>query len=81
MNWVDVTYLQILWPDGIFLTKHPRRQKPPLSASPSQSPSHGRPPTPLSSPKMENVEMMDDTQQKEAERRAKFVYDLMIGMV
>ncbi|XP_071903227.1 uncharacterized protein [Coffea arabica] len=69
---------QILWPDGIFLTKHPRRQKPPLSASPSQSPSHGRPPTPLSSPKMENVEMMDDTQQKEAERRAKFVYDLMI---
>lgn len=69
---------QILWPDGIFLTKRPRHQKPPLSASPSQSSSHGNRPNPLSSPKMENVEMVDDTQQKEAERRAKLVYDLMI---
>ncbi|KAL3511790.1 hypothetical protein ACH5RR_024507 [Cinchona calisaya] len=70
---------QILWPDGIFLTKHPKRRKPTLSASPSQNSSHGQPPTPLSSPKIENVQMVDDTQQREAERRAKLVYDLMIN--
>ncbi|CAF1925819.1 unnamed protein product [Brassica oleracea var. botrytis] len=43
---------QILWPDGIFITKHPKRQQ--------QSSS------------------FDEEQQQEAERRAKFVRELMI---
>jgi sorting nexin-13 len=60
---------QILWPDGIFLTKHPNRRPP---SSPSQSSPNGHQPTPISSPRM------DDEQQQEADRRAKFVYELMI---
>ncbi|CAI9114127.1 OLC1v1014780C1 [Oldenlandia corymbosa var. corymbosa] len=70
---------QILWPDGIFITKHPRRQKANLSVSPSQNSSHSQTPSPLSSPKIENVQMTDDSQEREALRRAKLVYDLMIG--
>ncbi|KAL2454047.1 Phox-associated domain [Abeliophyllum distichum] len=65
---------QILWPDGIFITKHPKRQRPALSASPS----HGSPqdrPTPLSSPEIDELEKI---KQKEAELRAKFVYELML---
>ncbi|KAL2928516.1 Sorting nexin-13 [Bienertia sinuspersici] len=69
---------QILWPDGIFITKHPNRQKPPASGSPAQSPSHNQLPDQLSSPKAENVEKVTDLQQKEADRRAKFIYELMI---
>ncbi|KAL5575140.1 hypothetical protein UlMin_016839 [Ulmus minor] len=56
---------QILWPDGIFLTKHPKRRPPP-SANPSQGSPNA------SSPRM------DDEQQREANRRAKLVYELMI---
>ncbi|XP_027344549.1 uncharacterized protein LOC113857058 isoform X2 [Abrus precatorius] len=65
---------QILWPDGIFLTKHPNRRPPPPKspASSSQNSPHGHQPTQVSST------MVDDEQQKEAERRAKFVYELMI---
>lgn len=47
-----MTY-QILWPDGIFMTKHPKRQQQSSSS--------------------------DEEQQQEAERRAKFVHELMIG--
>ncbi|XP_073226080.1 uncharacterized protein [Cicer arietinum] len=61
---------QILWPDGIFLTKHPNRRPPPTS--PSQNSPTGHQPTQVSSPRM------DDEQQQEADRRAKFVYELMI---
>ncbi|CAL0325994.1 unnamed protein product [Lupinus luteus] len=61
---------QILWPDGIFLTKHPNRQPPPPS-SPSQSSPQSHQST-VSSPRV------DDVQQREADRRAKFVYELMI---
>ncbi|CAF2083277.1 BnaA06g09920D [Brassica napus] len=43
---------QILWPDGIFITKHPKRQQQSSSS--------------------------DEEQQQEAERRAKFVRELMI---
>ncbi|KAA8540412.1 hypothetical protein F0562_024669 [Nyssa sinensis] len=69
---------QILWPDGIFIAKHPKRQRRNPSGSPSQSSPHGRPPTPLSSPKKEDTPKLDEQQQKEAVRRAKFVYELMI---
>ncbi|CAN4086847.1 unnamed protein product [Withania somnifera] len=84
---------EILWPDGIFITKHPRRQRPTPSASPSvssphnqtrtpsASPSvsspHNQPPTP-SSPMVEDIQKLDEMQQKEAERRANLVYELMI---
>lgn len=62
---------QILWPDGIFLTKHPKRRPPP-SANASQSSPNGQQRAEVSSPRM------DDEQQQEANRRAKFVYELMI---
>ncbi|CAI9753803.1 unnamed protein product [Fraxinus pennsylvanica] len=65
---------QILWPDGIFITKHPKRQRP----APSASPAHGSPQdqrTPFSSPEIDELQKM---QQKEAELRAKFVYELML---
>ncbi|KAF7814262.1 Sorting nexin-16 [Senna tora] len=60
---------QILWPDGIFITKHPKRRPPP--PSPSQNLPPGQEP-PVASPKM------DDEQKMEADRRAKFVYELII---
>ncbi|KAK7349184.1 hypothetical protein VNO77_06348 [Canavalia gladiata] len=64
---------QILWPDGIFITKHPnRRPPPPPPSNPSQNSSHGHQPTQVSSP------MVNEEQQREADRRAKFVYELMI---
>ena len=44
---------QILWPDGIFMTKHPKRKQQSSTS--------------------------DEEQQQEAERRAKFVHELMIG--
>ncbi|CAH8353823.1 unnamed protein product [Eruca vesicaria subsp. sativa] len=43
---------QILWPDGIFMTKHPKRQQ--------------------------QSSISDEEQRQEAERRAKFVRELMI---
>ncbi|XP_073292079.1 uncharacterized protein [Primulina huaijiensis] len=66
----------LLWPDGIFITKHPRRQRPQLASSVQNSPSdkHSTP----CSPQPENVQNMEEIQQKEAERRAKLVYEVMI---
>ncbi|XP_047152386.1 uncharacterized protein LOC124824065 [Vigna umbellata] len=63
---------QILWPDGIFITKHPNRRPPPPPRSPSQSSPRGNQTTQVSSP------MLEDEQTREADRRAKFVYELMI---
>lgn len=68
---------QILWPDGIFITKHPSRQRPPASSSPSQNPSHSQLPDELSSAK-EKFEKFVELQEREADRRAKFVYEQMI---
>ncbi|KAM2993976.1 hypothetical protein FF2_046004 [Malus domestica] len=62
---------QILWPDGIFITKHPNR-KPPQPTNLSQNSPQGQKPTEISSPRL------DEHQQQEADRRAKFVYELMI---
>ncbi|WMV57625.1 hypothetical protein MTR67_051010, partial [Solanum verrucosum] len=67
---------QILWPDGIFITKHPARQRPAPSSSPNSPP--GMPSTPLSSPRLEDSQKLDEMQKQEAEQRAKFVYELMI---
>ncbi|XP_057733685.1 uncharacterized protein LOC130948830 [Arachis stenosperma] len=62
---------QILWPDGIFLTKHPNRRPPPSPAKTSESSPPGQKPAEVSP-------RITDEQQKEADRRAKFVYELMI---
>lgn len=62
---------QILWPDGIFLTKHPNRRPPPTPTSLSQNSPNSHQPTPVSSPRI-------DDEKQEADRRAKFVYELMI---
>ncbi|KAK9677114.1 hypothetical protein RND81_11G122300 [Saponaria officinalis] len=69
---------QILWPDGIFITKHPKRQKPPASVTPSQSSSHNQFPDRTSSPKEDDLLKMAEEQEKEAMQRAKFVYEVMI---
>ncbi|KAL9463438.1 hypothetical protein AB3S75_001280 [Citrus x aurantiifolia] len=62
---------QILWPDGIFLTKHPKRRQVPPS-SPSQGSPQVRQPAEISSPGL------SEEQKQEADRRAKFVFELMI---
>ncbi|KAI3835255.1 hypothetical protein MKW98_020371 [Papaver atlanticum] len=77
---------QILWPDGIFLTKHPKRQRPPQAVSQPQSPQSAGQSPKMSSPRPgaeqklpENNNLLtDEQQQEEAVRRAKFVYELMI---
>ncbi|KAL0415232.1 UNVERIFIED_CONTAM: hypothetical protein Slati_3355100 [Sesamum latifolium] len=61
---------QILWPDGIFITKHPRRQRP-SPDSPSENSPGNQPSAPYSSPKIEDALNLEEMQQKEAERRAK----------
>ncbi|XP_057968110.1 uncharacterized protein LOC131157761 isoform X2 [Malania oleifera] len=53
---------KILWPDGIFITKHPKRQQPPPSKQQEE----------------ENHMSLEEEQKQEANRRAKFVYELMI---
>ncbi|KAL0441533.1 UNVERIFIED_CONTAM: hypothetical protein Sradi_0092200 [Sesamum radiatum] len=45
---------QILWPDGIFITKHPRRQRP-SPDSPSENSPGNQPSTSYSSPKIEDA--------------------------
>ncbi|KAK3219780.1 hypothetical protein Dsin_013750 [Dipteronia sinensis] len=62
---------QILWPDGIFLTKHPKRRQPSQPSQPQSSP-NGHQPAEISSPRL------SDEQKEEADERAKFVYELMI---
>ncbi|KZV26088.1 hypothetical protein F511_06014 [Dorcoceras hygrometricum] len=66
----------LLWPDGIFITKHPRRQRP-QPAIPVQNSPGDQPSTPCS-PQLDNIQNMEEMQQKEAERRAKLVYEVMI---
>jgi sorting nexin-13 len=55
---------QILWPDGIFLTKHPKRK---AATPPPGSQSNG----------MANY--LTDEQRLEDAHRANFVHELMIG--
>ncbi|KAF3324504.1 Sorting nexin-16 [Carex littledalei] len=57
---------QILWPDGIFLTKHPKRRPPAQTSSQNgqNNPS--------------NQPILTPEQQLEAAQRAKFVHELMI---
>lgn len=69
---------QILWPDGIFITKHPKRQRPSGSGTPSQSQPHSQLADQVSSPKQEDFLEFVEQQEREAEQRAKFVYELMV---
>ncbi|XAR50641.1 hypothetical protein NMG60_11005013 [Bertholletia excelsa] len=66
---------QILWPDGIFITK---RQRPNTSGTTLEGSPHAQPPNIGSSPKKREINQLDEQQQQEAEQRAKFVYELMI---
>uniref|UniRef100_A0A1D1YXW6 Sorting nexin-13 n=1 Tax=Anthurium amnicola TaxID=1678845 RepID=A0A1D1YXW6_9ARAE len=58
---------QILWPDGIFITKHPSRRRPTPLPSPAGNQKDNR---------TENL--LTNEQQLEAARRAQFVYELII---
>ncbi|GAB2293538.1 hypothetical protein Dimus_027745 [Dionaea muscipula] len=75
---------QILWPDGIFLTKHPKRRRPSLPGnlsvpgSPSQSSPHLQQTDKISSPREDEIKKLDEQLRLEADRRAKFVYEIMI---
>ncbi|XP_050384500.1 uncharacterized protein LOC126801087 isoform X2 [Argentina anserina] len=62
---------QILWPDGIFISKHPKRRPQPSTNLPQNSP-QGQRPSEISSPRL------NEQQQQDADRRAQFVYELMI---
>ncbi|KAI3759679.1 hypothetical protein L6452_07673 [Arctium lappa] len=65
---------QILWPDGIFITKHPKRQQqPPKVAAPVSPPPPSRYP-----PSDEETLTWEEIQEQEAKRRSKLVYELMI---
>ncbi|KAJ8755783.1 hypothetical protein K2173_024327 [Erythroxylum novogranatense] len=78
---------KILWPDGIFITKHPKRRRQ-TSANTSNGTSLSQQSTEMSTPKgstntretpeMSSPRLNDDQVQQEADRRAKFVYELMI---
>ncbi|KAL5757920.1 hypothetical protein ACOSP7_020531 [Xanthoceras sorbifolium] len=63
---------QILWPDGIFITKHPKRRQSSQPSSQPQSSPNGHQPAEISSPRL------SEDQKQEADDRAKFVYELMI---
>ncbi|KAJ0007828.1 hypothetical protein Pint_29796 [Pistacia integerrima] len=63
---------KILWPDGIFITKHPKRRQAPQTSSPSPSSPQGHQPVVVSPPRL------TEEQKQEMDRRAKFVYELMI---
>lgn len=72
-------FLKVLWPDGIFIAKHPKRRLlNPSRSTPGSSP-RGQPPTSVSSPKKVDAFELDENQLKEDERRARFVHELMIG--
>ncbi|XP_076921386.1 uncharacterized protein LOC143582783 [Bidens hawaiensis] len=64
---------QILWPDGIFITKHPRRQQPTPSPKVAHDSRNGQP-----SSAEEETLTPEELQEQEAQRRSKLVYELMI---
>ncbi|GLJ29928.1 hypothetical protein SUGI_0591690 [Cryptomeria japonica] len=73
---------QILWPDGIFFTKHPRRHRPPsqdvgLSVPQNQGTMTSAKGTEFRQPNVKDNPSLPDPQVEET-RRAKFVRELMI---
>ncbi|MFS8000186.1 putative Phox domain, sorting nexin, PX domain superfamily [Helianthus anomalus] len=66
---------QILWPDGIFITKHPKRQQPNPSPKVAHDSRNGQP---SYSPSGDETLTREELQEQEAQRRSKLVYELMI---
>ncbi|KAI3671566.1 hypothetical protein L1987_87305 [Smallanthus sonchifolius] len=64
---------QILWPDGIFITKHPKRQQPTPSPRVAHDSPNGQPST-----GDEKILTREELQEQEDQRRSKLVYELMI---
>lgn len=69
---------QILWPDGIFITKHPKRRQPAPSPKVPQDSPNSRPTSPGNPPTHEETLTREELQEREAQRRSKLVYELMI---
>ncbi|KAL8256755.1 hypothetical protein R6Q59_028796 [Mikania micrantha] len=69
---------QILWPDGIFITKHPKRQQQNPSQRVARNSPNGQPSLPEYSPDDEVTLTQEELQEQEAQRRSKLVYELMI---
>ncbi|KAF3793335.1 Sorting nexin-16 [Nymphaea thermarum] len=73
---------QILWPDGIFITKHPKRQRPSLPGNSSPRLNASGQNALSASEKLVKMKRVNPTlteeQLMEAARRAKFVRELMI---
>ncbi|KAJ9568322.1 hypothetical protein OSB04_004288 [Centaurea solstitialis] len=67
---------QILWPDGIFITKHPKRQQPPPAST--KAATQASPPSPRYPPSDDEKLTWEEIQEREAKRRRKLVYELMI---
>ncbi|XXG77877.1 hypothetical protein AAC387_Pa08g1940 [Persea americana] len=74
---------QILWPDGIFITKHPTHQNPPSSIIQSQSSQSSQwdPPEMEVQKNNETADnfLTDEQQEQETVRRANFVRELIVG--
>ncbi|XP_024969946.1 uncharacterized protein LOC112509300 isoform X2 [Cynara cardunculus var. scolymus] len=69
---------QILWPDGIFITKHPKRQQPPTASSKVAAAQVSPPPSPRYPPSDEETLTWEEIREQEAKQRSKLVYELMI---
>ncbi|KAL8217405.1 hypothetical protein R6Q57_020778 [Mikania cordata] len=69
---------QILWPDGIFITKHPKRQQQTPSQRVARNSPNGQPSSPEYLPDDEVTLTQEELQEQEAQRRSKLVYELMI---
>ncbi|KAL8170591.1 hypothetical protein V2J09_022395 [Rumex salicifolius] len=72
-----IRVLKILWPDGIFITKHPKRRRPPVPSTPKHGLPHNQEPDEENSLKRDDIQNQEE-QQREVDRRAKFVYELLI---
>ncbi|GJV92855.1 zf-CCHC domain-containing protein [Tanacetum coccineum] len=78
--WFGCSLWEILWPDGIFITKRPKQQQPTHPPrAPQVSPNGQHPPSPGGYPPSDEETLSpEELQEREALRRSKLVYELMI---
>nr|GFA39479.1 Phox-associated domain, sorting nexin [Tanacetum cinerariifolium] len=78
--WREPKRDNILWPDGIFITKRPKQQQPTHPPrDPQVSPNGKHPPSPGGYPPSDEETLSpEELQEREALRRSKLVYELMI---
>ncbi|KAI7736435.1 hypothetical protein M8C21_016108 [Ambrosia artemisiifolia] len=69
---------QILWPDGIFITKHPKRQQPTPAPRVAGDSRNGQPSSLEDLSSDEKTLTREELQEQEAQRRSKLVFELMI---